>query len=108
MPSSALIGRDAMQLKALPLLCMALHVPYARRFAGLSQKILRRSLYPPAAFSPRSLTPLEARGALFDEGPDTFPGVLRFTADVLREGFKFESSTQIDVLVVVQGTLGQA
>ena len=51
---------------------------------------------------------MEARGALFDEGPNAFPGVLRFTADVLREGFKFESSTQIHVLVVVQGTLGQA
>src|SRR2546425_714003 len=58
--------------------------------------------------TPRSLTALEARGALFDKSPDTFPGVLRFTADVLREGFKFQGSTQIHVLVVVQGTLGQA
>src|SRR4030095_4624307 len=58
--------------------------------------------------TPRSLMPLEARGALFDEGPDAFPGVLRFTADVLREGFKFQGSPQSHVLVVVQGTLGQA
>src|SRR5262249_10574070 len=66
----------------------------------------QRSKTPPEA--PRSLASLEARGALFDEGPDTFPGVLRFTADVLREGFKFQGSAQIDVLVVIQGTLGQA
>jgi hypothetical protein len=66
----------------------------------------QRSQTPPEA--PRSLTPLEARGALFDKGPDAFPGVLRFTADVLREGFKFQGSAQIYVLVVIQGTLGQA
>jgi hypothetical protein len=66
----------------------------------------RRSKTPPEV--PRSLASLEARGALFDEGPDTFPGVLRFTADVLREGFKFQGSAQIDVLIVIQGTLGQA
>ena len=64
--------------------------------------------YCPTSGMPRSLTPLEVRGALFDEGPDAFPGVLRFTADVLREGFKFQGSAQIHVLVVVQGTLGQA
>jgi hypothetical protein len=58
--------------------------------------------------APRSLTPLEARGALFDKGPDAFPGVLRFTTDVLREGFKFQGSAQIYVLVVIQGPLGQA
>ena len=58
--------------------------------------------------APRSLTPLEARGTLFDEGPDAFPGILRFTADVLREGFKFQGSAQLHVLVMVQGTLGQA
>ena len=58
--------------------------------------------------APRSLTPLEVRGALFDKGPDAFPGILRFTADVLRKSFKFQGSTQIYILVVVQGTLGQA
>src|SRR4030095_478356 len=51
--------------------------------------------------APRSLTPLEARRALFDKGPDAFPGVLRFTADVLRECFKFQGSPQSYVLVVV-------
>ncbi len=36
---------------------------------------------------------MEARWAFFDEGPNAFSGVFSFTADVLREGFKFQGST---------------
>jgi hypothetical protein len=74
----------------------------------ISVEGMRRLRVVDATEAPRSLTPLEARGTLFNKGPDAFPGVLRFTADVLREGFKFQGSTQIHLLVVVQGTLGQA
>ena len=42
--------------------------------------------------TPRGSTPLESRRALFDERPNAFPGVLRFTADILRERFKFQGS----------------
>jgi hypothetical protein len=54
MSSSTLIGRDAMRLKVLPLLSMP-STFFMRDGAEVSsenpRKILRKSLYPPEAFS---------------------------------------------------------
>src|SRR6266542_1720246 len=52
--------------------------------------------------------PLEHRRALLAEGADAFRRVLGFEADVLRHGLDLERSSQIEVFVGVERSLGEA